>query len=254
MERVETLYNLLKEKMQNKAGVQDLLVTVQLLQSELEHLQRITPGVTGASANTASLKIAKPPQTNNNSASDSIEETSTEKTVEVLQIDEAEVEAELEEIKKSVSERNHISFKSKPGISYNPLEDIPTLYGRKTSGDEAGENIKTADIHQLNPVNNLAQQDELSQKPLPFPQENINNGPVKDLKKAITPDERALYINELFRGDEAMYERSIKTINGFGIFGEAEYWVRRELKLKLGWEPKNKTVLQFDHLIRRRFD
>ena len=32
-----------------------------------------------------------------------------------------------------------------------------------------------------------------------------------------------------------MYERSIKTINSFNIYAEAEYWISRELKVKLGW-------------------
>jgi len=31
-----------------------------------------------------------------------------------------------------------------------------------------------------------------------------------------------------------MYERSIKTINGFRILPEAEYWMERELKSSLG--------------------
>nr|HPH86657.1 hypothetical protein [Ferruginibacter sp.] len=77
--------------------------------------------------------------------------------------------------------------------------------------------------------------------------------PVKDLKKAIGINDRFLYINELFRGDEVMYERSIKTINGFSIYPEAEYWIKRELKLKLGWDDRAPIVQQFDQLVRRRF-
>ena len=77
--------------------------------------------------------------------------------------------------------------------------------------------------------------------------------PVKDLKKAIGINDRFLYIKELFRGDENMYERSIKTINGFSIYPEAEYWIKRELKLKLGWDENNPAVKQFDQLVRRRF-
>jgi hypothetical protein len=50
-----------------------------------------------------------------------------------------------------------------------------------------------------------------------------------------------------------MYERSVKTINGFSIFPEAEYWIKRELKLKLGWDEGNPVVKQFDQLIKRRF-
>jgi hypothetical protein len=50
-----------------------------------------------------------------------------------------------------------------------------------------------------------------------------------------------------------MYERSIKTINSFNIYGEAELWIKRELKLKLGWNEGAEAVHLFDHLIKRRF-
>ena len=77
--------------------------------------------------------------------------------------------------------------------------------------------------------------------------------PVKDLRKAIGINEKYLYINELFQGDENMYERSIKTINGFSVFPEAEHWIRRELHTRLCWINDNATVKQFDQLVRRRF-
>jgi hypothetical protein len=83
--------------------------------------------------------------------------------------------------------------------------------------------------------------------------DTLSEAPIKDLKKAIGVNERFLYLNELFRGDEAMYERSIKTINAFNVYPEAELWIRRELKLKLGWDEKYQTVKQFDQLIKRRF-
>ena len=83
--------------------------------------------------------------------------------------------------------------------------------------------------------------------------ETLGETPIKDLKKAININDRYVFIKELFRGDENMYERSIKTINGFSIFAEAEYWIRRELKLKLGWNDKNELVKHFEKLVKRRF-
>ena len=77
--------------------------------------------------------------------------------------------------------------------------------------------------------------------------------PIKDLRKAIGINDRFLFINDLFRGDEVMYERSIKTINSFNIYPEAEYWITRELKTKLGWDTELPVVLQFDQLVKRRF-
>jgi len=80
-----------------------------------------------------------------------------------------------------------------------------------------------------------------------------NTEPIRDLKKAIQPTDRYAFINQLFRGDESMYERSIKTIQGFSIFPEARFWIERELKTKLGWQDNDPTFQHFDQLIKRRF-
>jgi len=80
-----------------------------------------------------------------------------------------------------------------------------------------------------------------------------SNEPIRDLKRSINPKDRLMFINELFRGDEVMYERSMKTIQGFSIFPEARFWIERELKTKLGWDENHPTAQYFDHLIKRRF-
>ncbi len=81
----------------------------------------------------------------------------------------------------------------------------------------------------------------------------LKGAPVKELRKAIGVNDRFVFINELFRGDEPMYERSIKTINNFRILPEAEYWMERELKIKLGWDDSRDIVQHFYQLVRRRF-
>jgi hypothetical protein len=50
-----------------------------------------------------------------------------------------------------------------------------------------------------------------------------------------------------------MYERSIRTINGLNIYPEAQYWIQRELKVKLSWEENSEPVKLFDQLVKRRF-
>ena len=84
--------------------------------------------------------------------------------------------------------------------------------------------------------------------------DTLSEGPIKDLRKAVGINDRFLFINELFLGDEVMFERSIKTINSFTIYPEAEYWIRRELKLKLAWNENSDTVKQFNQLVKRRFN
>jgi len=81
----------------------------------------------------------------------------------------------------------------------------------------------------------------------------LNDSPVRDLKRAIGINDRFVFISELFRGDETMYERSIKTINAFRIFPEAEYWIERELKVKLGWDDSKDITRHFYQLVKRRF-
>ena len=82
---------------------------------------------------------------------------------------------------------------------------------------------------------------------------SLKDAPIRDLRKEIGINDCLVFISELFRGDEPMYERSIKTINSFNIYPEAEYWMNRELKIKLGWDDTRETVKHFYQLVKRRF-
>ncbi|WP_157760719.1 hypothetical protein [Chitinophaga caeni] len=76
---------------------------------------------------------------------------------------------------------------------------------------------------------------------------------IPDLRKAIGINDKFQYIQELFRGDIAMYDRSVKTINEFTDIHEANNWIERELKLKLGWLEEDHLVQQFYNVVRKRF-
>ncbi|MEJ7611188.1 MAG: hypothetical protein WKF88_08435 [Ferruginibacter sp.] len=117
MERVETLCNLLAEKIRNKASVNDLLNTVKMLESELIHLKNTTPPAENkqAAAVNISKRFEQVAAAENNTAPEE-----EEKITEILQVDEAEIEAELEEIKRNVSDRNKISIKNKPAVYFDP--------------------------------------------------------------------------------------------------------------------------------------
>jgi hypothetical protein len=248
MERVETLFNKLKDQVSQQAPVDQLLVTVQMLQSELLHLKATQP----ESAKNVSIHIAP---SYNQPATPAKEPVAEEKTVEVLQVDEAEVEAELEEIKRNAETRNHFGAHNKPPLLFDPVEDIPTLTHQQLPEEPAAKETPAAkkELHETIPTEQKdSLNDRLKQSKTEL-SDSLKDVPLKDLKKGIGVNDRFLFIRELFRGDETMYERSIKTINGFSILPEAEYWIRRELKLKLGWNDQNEVVKQFDQLIKRRF-
>lgn len=242
MDRVETLLQNLQQQFKEGAGIGQLMVTTQMLQHELAHLQRNQP------LNSKEAIVVSMPKQIIPAFKPAIEETipaETEKTVELLQIDEAEVEAELEEIKRNAAAMQQMTTHNKPHLLFDLTDDdIPTLPQQTTVLPLEINHVNVAEVPSVNDILNT---------PVTEVSHRLTDVPVKDLKKAIGINDRYLYINELFRGDEAMYERSIKTINSFAIWPEAEYWIRRELKTKLGWVDAEPTVIQFNQLVKRRF-
>lgn len=241
MERVETLCKRLLEQLSQKASADTLLVTVQMLQSELLHVKATSKPSGNASTVAIDMPVVFEPAPEK--ANQAVEE---EKIVQVLQVDEALLEAELEEIKKNAEAKQAMSVQNKPPIVFDPVEDTPTLIHQKTPDKPRKE------LHESLGASGDSLNEKLKQSKMEL-SETLQDVPIKDLKKAININDRFLYINELFRGDEVMYERSIKTINGFAIYPEAEYWIKRELKLKLGWDDRTPIVKQFDQLVKRRF-
>src|SRR5690349_2714928 len=114
MERVETLCDKLNEQVAAGAPVEQLLITVQMLQSELMH---IASGAPAGTATGPSIHIAR-----HATPAEPAEVAEPEKIVQVLQVDEAEVEAELEEIKKNLETREQIHAQSRPPLVFDPVE------------------------------------------------------------------------------------------------------------------------------------
>lgn len=247
MERVETLIKKLQEQFSQNATSEQLMLTVQMLAAELQSAggnNNAFPGVSVTiSQNTAIGTFNK---------TEPEPKAEEEKTYEMLQVDEAEIEAELEELRKNAEMMNKISAHNKPHIVPETEEEVPTLSQHQPKNIVAAPPaVKEEEKQEIS-----ASQSSIHDR---FRQSSIDLGdtftevPIRDLKKAIGVNDRFLFINELFRGDESMYERSIKTINSFSILPEAEYWIQRELKVKNGWNDSDQLVKQFYQLVKRRF-
>jgi hypothetical protein len=147
----------------------------------------------------------------------------------------------MQEVKETVLvDKESVSIVQENGqldMVFDPLVEIPTL----------SHQLKNRSEGQSESLNDRLRNGKAELV------EVLKETPIKDLRKAIGINDRFLFINDLFRGDEAMYERSIKTINSFNIYPEAEYWITRELKTKLGWNNDLPAVTQFDQLVKRRF-
>ncbi len=263
MERIATLIEKLQLQLSEGASTSAMLMTVQMLQTELQQqdmpaIDQKAGQVSVTMPNAVSV-MPEPIMT----ATPKMEGTPVpeEKIVEMLQVDEAAIEAELEEIKLKAKGIQQISTTSRPGILFEDvMEELPTYVQHKLKKTDApiaaGEESKQKELNEVvgnsvavqTSLNDLLKEDkkELS--------ETILAEPIKDLKKGISINDRHLFINDLFRGDEAMFDRSIKTINSFHIFSEAEYWMQRELFLKLAWDEKHEATQAFMQLIKRRFN
>ena len=218
MERIQTLINRLQEQVKQNADVAQMQLTLQLLQSELNQLQKTSVRTLG----TSKVSVVLPTPV-------AIAPASIKKN------DPGEWQEVIAAPKAKIKNNNQLD------IHFDPMNEIPTFSQHKI-GKEVNETVG----HQESFNDRLKEnRTELMH--------SLKETPIRDLRKGIGINDRFVFISELFRGDEPMYERSIKTINSFNIYPEAEYWMNRELKIKLGWDDTKEIVKHFYQLVKRRF-
>ena len=240
MERIESLIAKLKQQFDQHADPAQMLATVQLLQNELSVQQ---PPRVPRTLGTSKVAVTMPPGMTAVPTEYERYLPKTAATEEKEPVRELKVPPPVREVKETIIvSRTPVSMVNDNGqldMAFDPLVEIPTLSHQLME--------PRIDGRQAESLNDRLKQEKTELF------EALKESPIKDLRKAIGINDRFLFIDDLFRGDEAMYERSIKTINSFTIYAEAEYWIIRELKVKLGWPTEHKTVQHFDHLVKRRF-
>ena len=218
MERVGTLINKLKEQFEQHANAEKLAITVQLLLAELQ--KNRSQSSVGSKVSVVLPSVSGTLFTNEaeNNATQQARATKNAESVNSWLFD---TSTEIP----TLAHQNHLS-KAEPAEIFE--------FNKKLANqvESLNERLKEERVEVVN---------------------TLQGTPVRDLKKAIGVNDRYLFVQDLFRGDENMYERSLKTINGFNIYPEAEYWIQRELKVKLSWPDNSETVKLFDQLIKRRF-
>ena len=214
MERVGTLINKLKDQFEQQADADKLAQTAQLILAELQFKQTSASPDGVVSVVMPSVHLA--PQ--------------------------AEMPIFVNENKTTTKKEKE----NTSGWLFDAPIEIPTLSHQSFPAAEPIQINDAITPHQ--PILN----DQLKEDKIEVAAK-LEETPIRDLRKAISINDRYLFAHMLFRGDENMYERSIKTINSFSIYPEAQYWIQRELKVKLGWQESNETVKHFDQIIKRRF-
>ena len=208
----------MQEQVKQNADVSQMQMTLQLLQSELNQLQKTSARTLGTSK--VSVVLPTPVAI----APGSITKKVVEEEQEVISVPKIKAKP-----------------KSQLDLHFDPMNEIPTFSQYKI-GKEVNEAVEQKESFNDRLKEN---RNELMH--------SLKDAPIRDLRKGIGINDRFVFISELFRGDEPMYERSIKTINSFNIYPEAEYWMNRELKIKLGWDDTKEIVKHFYQLVKRRF-
>jgi hypothetical protein len=247
MERIQVLIEKLQQQYHQKENAASMLVTLQILQNELIALQNGNK-ILGTSK--VAVVMPNGPAFNRNFQ----DQPSVPDSVKKPAISEMKQEPKAAETFKkefypskpapeTVSEQSSVS-QNVPlfDMHIDSVVEAPTLVQQRIHKE----------VNEIIANNKESLNDKLKQEKKEIAH-ILKDSPVKDLRKAIGVNDKFVFISELFRGDEAMYERSIKTINTFHILPEAEYWMNRELKVKLGWNDTNETVQHFYQLVRRRF-
>jgi hypothetical protein len=256
MERIQALIDKLYQQKQQNSNPAQLLFTVQLLQSELLKLQQKN-GTLGTAKVAVTLpanmhfseEVTKAP----------IAEEKEEPVVEPV-LSKIEIEPPVQEssyqpkeynlrrpaITDEIAEEPISRYAPQPqqvlNPAFSPVVETPTL----------AQYQPKKEVHEAIAEKRESLNDRLKQAKTEVAHV-LKEAPIKDLRKGIGINDRFTFVRELFRGDDAFYERSIKTINGFHIFSEAEYWINRELKYKIGWDEDKEVVKHFYQLVRRRF-
>lgn len=251
MEKRGALINRLQEQYLQQADESTLLNTALMLVAELQNGHTVTParGSVSVILPYKSFEVTTP-DNNKELPEESVIDFATEEMKEpVSEVIEGKVIRQPEpETKNEIDEPEPAQVFAVNTLAeekYNDvLEAIPTLVQQQPKiFFELNDTVK-----QEEPSIN----DKLKQQSKEAVSKLVGE-PVRDLKKAIGINDKYLFVKELFRNDETAYERTIKTINSFNILPEAEYWIQREMKYKLGWDDNNSVVQSFYQLVKRRF-
>ncbi len=228
MDRLSQLIGKLKEQSEQNADHAQLLMITQMIESEL----RLLIALPGKPVAASKISVVMP-------------SGGSFQRAEITRSPEPKKEPVVEKTEAPVKTNGHTVTAEKVetnGYQFDPLVEIPTLSHQHTPKE----------LNELMASPDFSLNDKLKEQVMEIGH-ILTDAPVKDLKKAIGINDRFVFINELFRGDEVMYERSIKTINSYRIMAEAEYWIERELKVKLGWDDTRETTRHFYQLVKRRF-
>lgn len=236
----KSLIEKLSRQLQENADDSHLLLTAQMLVASLQ--SQATAKRTGSVTVISPVSSTQPEPVMK-------AESKTEASPEVK----SEVVEEKTSLQKEVPQEKSVAEPplqpKKKKINHNKLIEKELSFFQIYKEEEAPKSVQQSLFEEIAYDNVTEINDKLKRSN----REIADSHPISDLKAAIGINDRYLYINELFRGDATVYERSILTINNFSSLKESMEWIERSLRLPYYWDEDSKTVQQFYNTVKRRF-
>ena len=86
--------------------------------------------------------------------------------------------------------------------------------------------------------------------------EKLSEMPIKNIKKAMGLNERIFTVNELFGGDQAVFDQTVDTLNNLSDFDQAKSFLLQNAASKYNWGAKGRKTKakNFIKLVKRRYN
>ena len=166
-------------------------------------------------------------------------------------IDAIKVEDHIEAVRKSIGEQKPLfeiedDIKKETPIIEKPVEKDSNPIIETKADNPIIEDKKTDEISSINDkfssnANHQTLADKLGQKP------------IEDLTKSIGLNQKFLFMNDLFEGENEKYKEAVETINNFSAFIDADEYINNSLKHQFNWDLDSVSAQKFIDLVKRRF-
>ncbi len=230
LKKINTLFSAIEEEGQMNAIEQDLMKTyiLSLYEQMLPHPQKKEV----AKVETAPIKVKK--EKTKVEASESIFDEIPETAIIEKEPIESIVEQEYKAIKNGKS--SSAAVETVIDLQDDVIEEEVQVEEPATSGDERYDTLFQSD-----------NSNELSSR--------LSKLPITDLNTAFGLNEKIFNINELFKGDNKVYQETIDRLNQLSTIEEAREYLSSDIVDRYEWleDHKINKAAQFIKVIQRRY-
>jgi hypothetical protein len=161
-------------------------------------------------------------------------------------------EKKIEEIEPAEEPKRAVSFK----LNMQPAENTdkePVKFD-----EQKAEEISKNQISLLDEIEARSGEKSINEKFALSGQQGtladrLKKQPIKDLRESIGLNQKFLFMNELFQGENTAYNEALEKLNSFPGFNEARAYIVAELSEKYHWNGDSEFVQSFMELVERRY-